>query len=211
VTRLRHIFLARHGETDWNAAGRWQGHTDVPLNATGRAQALALAERLRREGIAAIASSDLARARTTAQIVARALGLELAIVDPGLREQRFGLFEGLTPSECERRHPEEWARYAADPRLGPPGGESRSALLERLLHAVHRVGERLAPPPLVVTHGGAIRALVAGLGVASGPGAGRAPAAIPNAGVLRLSLSAGHPVAAEWIPPATARRGGSRQ
>src|SRR5512133_2376807 len=132
VTRLRPVFLARHGQTDWNAAGRWQGHTDVPLNETGRAQARALAERLRGEGIAAIASSDLARARGTAEIVAAVLGLRVDLLDPDLRERRFGIFEGLTLRECEQRHPEDWARYAGDPGLGPPLGESRSALLERL-------------------------------------------------------------------------------
>lgn len=200
MTELRHLFLARHGETDWNAAGRWQGHTDVPLNATGRAQARALAERLRREGIAAIATSDLTRARATAEIVAQVLGLEVGLVDRDLREQRFGRFEGLTAGECARRFPEEWARYAAEPVLGPPGGETRAALIERLLPAVHRAAERLAPPPLIVTHGGPMRALVAGILAARGvapAGALRGP--IPNGGLLRVSLAAGQPVAATWI------------
>jgi hypothetical protein len=127
MTHLRLLFLARHGETYWNVAGRWQGHADVPLNATGQAQALALAERLRGAGIAAVATSDLLRARGTAEIVAGALGVQVALVDPDLREQRFGRFEGLTPRECEERYPSDWARYTADPRPGPPGGESRAA------------------------------------------------------------------------------------
>jgi probable phosphoglycerate mutase len=194
VTHLRHLFLARHGETDWNVAGRWQGHTDVPLNATGRAQALALAERLRAHGIAAVATSDLARARTTAEIVARALGLDVALVDPDLREQRFGRFEGLTPGECEARYPDDWARYASDPRGGPPGGESRATVLERVLGALARAAARLSSPPLVVTHGGAMRALLATL-----PAPSRAPGRIPNGGVVRVSLDGGRPVAAEWL------------
>jgi probable phosphoglycerate mutase len=195
VTHLQELFLARHGETDWNVAGRWQGHTDVPLNATGRAQALALAERLRGEGISAVATSDLARARTTAELVAGALGLEVTLVDPDLREQRFGRFEGLTPRECEERFPGDWARYATDPRAGPPGGESRAALLERVLRAVHRAAARLSSPPLVVTHGGAMRALLAAIpAAASGP-----PGRIPNAGVVRVTLAAGEPVAAAWL------------
>src|SRR5512139_4231488 len=123
VTPHRHLLLARHGETDWNAAGRWQGHTDIPLNEIGRAQAAALADRLRSEGIGAVVTSDLSRARHTAEIVAGALGVPVALVDPGLREQRFGSFEGLTPRECEERYPGDWARYVADPRAGPPGGE----------------------------------------------------------------------------------------
>src|SRR5919198_186378 len=119
------LFLARHGETEWNAAGRWQGHTDVAINENGRAQARALAERMRREGVAAIASSDLARARITAEI-----------------------FPGVL------------ARYVADARAAPPGGESRQALLARVTAAVRRVADELASPALVVMHGGAMRSLL---------------------------------------------------
>ena len=199
VTLLRHVLLARHGETDWNVAGRWQGHTDIPLNATGRAQAAALAERLRTEGIEAVAASDLSRARHTAEIVAGALGVPLALVDPGLREQRFGRFEGLTPRECEERYPDEWARYVADPRAGPPGGESRAAMLERVVRAVQLAAARLSGPALVVTHGGAIRALLAAFPAAHGAPASGAPGRIPNGGVVRVSLSGGRPVAAAWV------------
>lgn len=168
MTRLRQLLLARHGETDWNVAGRWQGHTDVPLNATGRRQAAALAERLRREGILAVGSSDLCRARHTAEIVAGALGVPLALVLPGFREQRYGRFEGLTPRECEERHPDDWARYVADPRAGPPEGETRGALLERVLGALRVAAARLAGPALIVTHGGALRALLTALPAAPG-------------------------------------------
>jgi probable phosphoglycerate mutase len=199
VTHLRHVFLARHGETDWNLAGRWQGHTDVPLIATGRAQALALAERLRGRGIAAVATSDLSRARATAEIVAATLGVPLALVDRDLREQRFGRFEGLTPRECEERHPDEWARYAVDPRPGPPGGESRAALLERVLRALHVAAARLPCAPLVVTHGGAMRALLGSIPVEPGAPGNGAPGRIPNGGIVRVSLAGGKPVAAEWL------------
>lgn len=199
MTLPRALFLARHGETDWNVAGRWQGHTDVPLNATGCAQAAALAERLRREGIAAVASSDLSRARTTAEIVAGALGVEVALVDRDLREQRFGRFEGLTPAECETRYPHEWARYVLDPHGGPPGGESRAVLVERVVRAVAGAAARLPSPALLVTHGGAMRALLAALPATPGGRAPGAPAKIPNGGVVRVRLAAGRPVAAEWL------------
>ena len=84
------LYLARHGETDWNAVGRWQGHTDVPLNATGEAQARALAEVLRGAGLSMVISSDLARAQETARIVAGLLDVPLAYVDVDLRERSFG-------------------------------------------------------------------------------------------------------------------------
>lgn len=192
MTPPRHLFLARHGETDWNVAGRWQGHTDVPLNASGRAQAAALAERLRGEGIAAVGASDLSRARHTAEIVAGALGVPLALVDPDLREQRFGRFEGLTPRECEERYPDEWARYVADRHAGAPGGESRAALLERVVRGIGAAA-RLPAPALLVTHGGAIRALLAAFPAAGSPGK------IPNGGLVRVILAEGRPVAATWI------------
>lgn len=201
MPELDHLLIARHGETDWNAAGRWQGHTDVPLNATGRAQAAALAERLRSEGIAAVASSDLSRARTTAEIVAGALGLPVAFADPDLREQRYGRFEGLTPAECEVRYPEDWSRYVASPHAGPPGGESRADLVARVVRAVQAAATRLSAPTLLVSHGGAIRALLGALPPTPGAAPVGAPARIPNAGLVRVSLVAGRPVAARWIEP----------
>jgi probable phosphoglycerate mutase len=155
------LFLVRHGETDWNAAGRWQGQTDVPLNARGREQAREVAGRLRAGGIAAIASSDLLRARATAEIVASELGLEVSHLDAALRERRFGCFEGLTREEVAARFPEAWARYLADPGPAPPGGESRDELVGRLLPAVASAVARLPGPLLVVMHGGAMRALLA--------------------------------------------------
>ena len=113
----RIIYLSRHGETDWNAEGRWQGHTDKPLNDNGRGQARALAESLRRTGLAGVVSSDLLRARETAEIVAAALGLTIDYFDPDLRERTIGVFEGLHPR-----------RLRADPHpgRGPPGSSGAS-------------------------------------------------------------------------------------
>src|SRR6476659_10216608 len=88
------LILVRHGETDWNAAGRLQGHTDRPLNDYGRTQAKRLAEQLAGDGIAAIYASDLSRARETAE----SLGLPV-LVDPDLREKNWGSWEGLTSDE----------------------------------------------------------------------------------------------------------------
>ena len=78
----RLVFLTRHGETDWNIEGRWQGHTDVPLNDNGRTQAVAVAEALQSAGLCGVVASDLSRARETAQIVGAALGIEVALSRP---------------------------------------------------------------------------------------------------------------------------------
>jgi len=85
------IFLARHGETEWNRVGRWQGSTDIPLSEVGRDQALALAERLRGRGITEAHASDLSRARETAEIVAAALGVAPVRLDARFRERSFWL------------------------------------------------------------------------------------------------------------------------
>src|SRR4029078_6301282 len=90
------LLLVRHGETDWNAPGRLQGHTDRPLNDYGRRQARELADRLGDDGIAAIYASDLSRAKETAEIVGARLGLPV-VIDADLRERNWGSWEGLTP------------------------------------------------------------------------------------------------------------------
>jgi probable phosphoglycerate mutase len=191
----RILFLARHGETDWNAEGRWQGQTDVPLNANGSAQARALAERMRREGIAAIASSDLSRARATAEIVAEALGITGIHTDPDLREQHYGCFEGLTRTDSADRFPEEWARYVADWHATPPDGEPYQALVARVRAATRRIAEVFASPALLVMHGGAIRALLGEHTSIPGPAStGWALHGIPNGGVFRVIIASGHVV-----------------
>jgi len=193
------LFLVRHGETDWNAAGRWQGQTDVPLNPRGREQAREVAGRLRSVGLAAIASSDLLRARATAEIVAAELGLAVSHLDAALRERRFGCFEGLTREEVAARFPDAWERYVADPGPAPPGGESREELLGRLLPAVASAANRLPGPVLVVMHGGAMRALLAGhVGDMPRPSSASWPLhGIQNGHVFRVTLSGGRITGAE--------------
>jgi probable phosphoglycerate mutase len=191
MSDTRTLLLSRHGETDWNAAGRWQGQTDIPLNGKGRAQAFALAERMRLQGVAAIASSDLSRARETAEIVAQALGLAVSSLEPDLREQRFGEFEGLTRAECQTRFPDAWARYVADAHATPPGGESRAALVARVVPAIHSIAERLASPVLVIMHGGAMRALFRDCAdaIPDPASAEWARHGIPNGGVFRVTIA----------------------
>jgi probable phosphoglycerate mutase len=136
------LLLVRHGETDWNAERRWQGHTDVPLNARGREQAHALASDLADEPPHAIYTSDLSRARETAEIVGDALGLPV-VADPDLREIDVGSREGLTAEEVGER---------------PWDGESHEAHGVRVLRAVQRIAERHpGRRVLVVAHGGCLR------------------------------------------------------
>jgi probable phosphoglycerate mutase len=104
------IILIRHGETAWNAERRLQGHLDIPLNAEGERQARLLAGALATEPLDLIVSSDLQRARQTAQAVATLRGMQLQI-DPGLRERCYGGFEGLLYSEIEQRFPAQFAAW----------------------------------------------------------------------------------------------------
>jgi probable phosphoglycerate mutase len=136
------LLLVRHGETDWNAEGRLQGHTDRPLNDFGRRQAKALAQELDGEKVEAIYASDLARARETAEILGERLGLPVA-VDADLREKNWGTWEGLTPAERDR------VEFA---------GETTEEHRERMLRALRRIAERHPHGRvLVVTHGGSLR------------------------------------------------------
>ena len=155
------IFLARHGETEWNRIGRWQGKTDIPLSEVGRAQALTLAERLRGRGVTDIYSSDLSRARETAEIVGASLGVTALRADARLRERGFGCFEGLTREECAQRHAESWARYLADRRDTPVDAEPHQEVVSRVIAALTDVAESATPGHvLVVSHGAAIRSFV---------------------------------------------------
>ena len=153
------VLLVRHGQTDWNADGRWQGHSDIPLNDAGRRQAEALASRLSSWPVQAVYSSDLLRAAQTADIVGRILGLE-PILEKAWRERKGGIFEGKTADELRKSHPEALRRFLAG-EAEPLGGESNPALSERVRLAFEAAvkqheGEMIA----VVSHGGALTALV---------------------------------------------------
>lgn len=159
---MRTLLLVRHGETDWNREGRFQGHTDVALNEAGRAQARAVAERLVARSVQAVASSDLLRARETAEIIAQAFELPLACVDRALRERSYGCFEGLTRDECATRFPDDW-QALVQTRRDPPGAERFVDAGARMTAAVSRVVEAHAAiggSIVVVSHGGAIRAFL---------------------------------------------------
>lgn len=158
------LILVRHGETDWNAQQRWQGHSDTALNDAGRAQARRLAEGLDR--VDALYSSDLARARETAEILAEAIGLEIRF-DERLRERGFGAWEGLTTEEIEASFPDEQRRWRAGIGAGAHDAESFEVFAARVGSFVDEVGRRhVDEQVLVVAHGGTIRvvhALASGL------------------------------------------------
>jgi probable phosphoglycerate mutase len=178
----RVLYVARHGETEWNAAGRWQGHTDVPLDALGKAQAEALAVRLAGVPLAGVVSSDLSRASETASILAARLALPLVYTDAMLRERSFGIFEGLTREECERLYPEEWRGWL-EKRHTPQGAETQEELSDRMLSALRRAAESVAHARagvLVVSHGGAMRAVIYSA-------TGETPPPIANGAVWRMA------------------------
>lgn len=157
------LLLVRHGETDANVAGTWQGATDHPLNKRGRAQARALAQRLIEEDsdIVAIYTSPLRRARETATIVAEILGVSNIHVDEGLSEYNLGEWEGLTYEEL-RYEKRLWERMAQDPHWAPPGGESAYGFATRVLAAFQRAASAYpGQKVLVVSHGGAIATTLA--------------------------------------------------
>lgn len=157
------IILIRHGETAWNAERRLQGHLDIPLNVEGERQAGLLAAALAAEGtrIDLLVSSDLARARQTAQAVADRLGLPLAI-EPALRERGYGGFEGLLYSEIEARFPHEFAAWQArdiDGRLpeGKNAGETFRGFFARATGAILALGaEHPGRTLALVAHGGVL-------------------------------------------------------
>jgi probable phosphoglycerate mutase len=156
---MRRLYLARHGETEWNAIGRLQGATDVPLDGSGRAQAQVLGESLRGEGIVSVTTSDLSRARQTGEIAGAALGLGAPpVVDAELRERSFGIFEGLTRDQLEANHAEAWSAWRAT-GLVPPGGEPQADIVARMKRAITRCFER-GGPMLIVSHGAAMRLLL---------------------------------------------------
>lgn len=152
------ILIVRHGETDWNRTRRAQGQIDIPLNEEGRAQARRVSGELADRRLAAVYSSDLARAADTARVIANAHRLEV-VLDPAFREMDQGEWEGLSNEEIKRRWPVQWNdRW----RSARPGGESPEEVLERMLNGIGGIADR-HPGDVValVGHGAAIRWVVA--------------------------------------------------
>jgi probable phosphoglycerate mutase len=184
------LILIRHGETDWNRALRFQGQTDVPLNAVGLAQAERIAVRLGAEAVDRIVSSDLDRAMRTALPAAALLGLPVA-AEPGLREQCFGYAEGRTGAEIRADRPEAWGQWVAFHADGAfPGGESTRQFHARTVDTVRRLAAAHAGENLLLfTHGGVLDMVFRAARALSLDGPRLAE--IPNAGFNRIRVAAG--------------------
>jgi broad specificity phosphatase PhoE len=153
------ILLTRHGQTDWNKAGRWQGHADIPLNETGQQQAAALCQRLQSWPIDTIYTSDLQRCVQTATPLANTLGLE-PIKASIWRERDVGDFSGMTGAQAREQYPDVWDK-ATRGMVDPPNGEPFTEVLSRAWQAYETVAEDHSEGTvMVVTHGGLLHALL---------------------------------------------------
>jgi probable phosphoglycerate mutase len=189
--------FVRHGETDWNVELRMQGQIDLALNARGEKQALAVGRYFAGRHAAAIYSSDLVRARQTAQPAADALLLPLILMTE-LRERHFGRCEGLTFDEIKTKYPDDAAAIISrDPDYVSPGGESRHQHKKRILECVARLATRhRAETVVLVTHGGVLDVIyrhVFGL-----PSSAPRDYPIPNAGINWVTIGADGWKIDEW-------------
>lgn len=184
------LIFIRHGETDWNRQQRFQGQIDVPLNPTGHEQARRLAQALAGERFDLLISSDLQRARETAMPLER-VHAKPVLAQAGLREQSFGVLEGMDVAGIKSRHPQLWAQWLRhDAHYALPDGESTRQFHARVVSAVRELATAHGDKTLVlVTHGGVLDMLwrtVHGL-----PLHGARECAIPNTGINRLRWRAG--------------------
>jgi broad specificity phosphatase PhoE len=149
------MLLVRHGQSEWNALGRWQGQADPPLSDLGRTQAHSAAQRVGTVDV--IVSSDLQRAFATAEIISRQIGVGPIVVEPLLRERDAGEWSGLTSDEID----DAWPGYLENGRR-PPGFEPTEAFLERIVQGLDNiVREYAGAEVLVMTHGGVVYLLEA--------------------------------------------------
>lgn len=158
---MTELWLVRHGQTDWNLEGRYQGQEDVPLNAAGEAQARQLAADLDGRRFTAIYSSDMKRARRTAQILAGRLGLTVQI-DRRLREISMGEWEGLLFPEVKEKYPLHIQERRQNPlHARSPGGETALEVAGRMAQAVDEIVRKHPEGPLlIVSHGFALATLI---------------------------------------------------
>ena len=157
---MLNVLIARHGQSEWNALGKWQGQADPPLSDLGRAQARGAA--LQMGMFDAIIASDLDRALTTAMIIAEGIGVGPVMVEPALRERCAGEYQGLTRDEIDERFPGN-----LEAGVWPPGWEDDESVRARVDGALDRIVAEIGTGEvLVVSHGGVIYALESRLGAA---------------------------------------------
>ena len=158
---IERVLIVRHGQTDWNVQGRWQGFEPVPLNTEGQMQARKLAESLRGRPIHTIITSDLPRAFQTAAAIGTVIGV-MPRTDQRLREFNLGIFQGHTRDEMIAKFPDEWRAFEADYwDYLIPNGKSRRAMQERVYKAWESaLLTAVGPEVVIVSHGGAIRMLL---------------------------------------------------
>lgn len=200
---MTELILIRHGETDWNRELRFQGHVDVPLNATGHEQARRLAERLAADRLTVhhLVCSDLVRTRQTAQPSLEVLFPQATIdtlTDSNLREQSFGVVDGMRVDDIKEQHAdawEKWLRFEAD--YGMPGGETTRQFHARVMDAVRRIAlQHAGQTVMVVTHGGVLDMIWR---TARGTGLdGPRQSDIPNAGFNRVRVDAATVEVLDW-------------
>ena len=164
------IIMLRHGLTQWNVLGKYQGQTDIGLNNNGRIQAhkLALFLAEQEQAVEAIYCSDLSRCRETAAIIGKALALT-PILEPRFREIHFGNWEGLTYTEVTEKYPQEqsdWLNRTLEVKVS--GGESIPAVLTRCLAGIRDISKQHQGTVIVVSHGGFIKILLNHLGAPTG-------------------------------------------
>jgi len=156
------LLLIRHGQTEWNLLGKYTGQTDIPLNEAGRQEALLLAEKLKRNPPDVIISSDLIRAKETAEIVAAPLKLPVQ-TDANLREIHQGVWEGMDFSDIKAKFAEEFAARAKNPlEVAPPDGETVGQVQERVLTAVANIIQAHPDKRIAIVAHGLVLALIKG-------------------------------------------------
>lgn len=158
-TKVRKLILVRHAQTEWNRQGRFQGQLDSPVTSEGVAQIEAVAKMLRTANIDAVYTSDLGRSILTADRIARAVGAPI-VVDVRLRERSYGIFEGLTHAAAGYHYPEivDQLRNSLNSDFSVPGGESKRALLNRVLEGLHDAVRGPGDGAIVaIGHGGSLR------------------------------------------------------
>ncbi|MGM0420090.1 MAG: alpha-ribazole phosphatase [Bacillota bacterium] len=195
MSKIKELTIIRHGETEWNKAGRYQGQLDVELNQKGREQAEKAASYLSQKEMELFISSDLSRARQTAEIIAAEVRIkaEEILQFSGLRELDFGTWEGQRFEEIKADQPEALSAWIQDPlKNPPPEGEGLLDFQERIQEVFRQILARPEKKIAVVTHGGVVLVYLASvLGL---PLANYRRLAVSNTGISQVTYYEDEPV-----------------